>query len=70
MPRIPTYRRDGPGSDGLPVIDELACVRKLQAVVLPGGRLRFVTHEDLDALAAGRRVSDDFWLEPDVSEQS
>jgi len=45
-------------------------VRKLQAGVLPGGRERFVAHEDLDAFAAGRRVFDDFWLEPDVFEQS
>ena len=31
--RIPAYRRDG-----LVAIDELACIRKLQAAVLPGGR--------------------------------
>jgi hypothetical protein len=29
-----------------------------------------VTHEDFDAFAAGRRVFDDFGLEPDVFEQS
>ena len=51
-------------------MDELACVRKLQAGVLPGMRKRFAANEDLDAFAAGRRVFDDFWLESDVFEQS
>ena len=46
-----------------------ACVRKLQAGVLPGMRKRFAANEDLDAFAAARRVFDDFWLEPDVFEQ-
>jgi hypothetical protein len=50
-------------------MDELACVRKLQAGVLPGMRKRFAANEDLDAFA-GRRVFDDFWLESDVFEQS
>ena len=68
--RFLAYRRAGPGSNRLSAIDELACVRKLQAGVLTGRRQRFVTHEDFDAFAAGRRVFDDLGLEPDVFEQS
>jgi hypothetical protein len=36
--RMVAYRRAGPGSNRLAAIDELACVRKLQAGVLPGWR--------------------------------
>jgi hypothetical protein len=63
-------RQHGLGSNPLATIDELACVRKLQAGVLPGRRQGFVAHEDLDAFAVGRRVLDDLSFEPDVFEQS